>query len=241
MTTTATCHTCGAVIAEWGPEDQPRGYVIVAPGETPPSGNYIVHVCPEQPPYTPPKTRPRTVLDWTDEQERLAVQATLPGWSLGNDDVIFCMSWYDPGYRFDAAPSAPFTVQVRRQGVDLAFAKKGIHFDEVSLTASEALAVVESIGIEPWAQLLIDLQDEQGAEDSSAERLAQQKRSAEDTAKVYARAAKEAAEEAKHAAEHADAHSDDEQLQQVAALAKKTAAAMTQQAKETADAAAAFA
>lgn len=215
MTTAAICHTCGATIADYDGTEA-RGYVIVAPGETPPQGNYIIHVCPNQPPYRPPANRPRTVLDWTDEQERASVRAALPDWTLDQADVIFCMSWYEPGMRIGAAPTAPLTIQVRRPGTDLAFATKGEHFDEVSFTAEGAQAIAEAIGVEPWDQLTQDLA---AAEDPDVYLAEFASQAAHDATEVWRTALAQAQAEADQAAAHAAEHPDDGDIQAIASIA----------------------
>lgn len=185
--------------------------------------------------------RPSSVLEWTDGQERAAVHAALPAWEFSDDDVIFCMSWYEPGWRDGAAPSAPLTVQVRRAGVDLAVAEKGSDFDEVSIGAPAALALAQAIGIEPWAQLQADLEADDAAEEHAEEAARRQAKAAADTAVVYEQAAAEAVRDAERAAAHAEEHPDDEQLQQVAAYTASQVQVMRDYADQAATKAAALA
>jgi hypothetical protein len=110
------CYTCGAVILTYELGQTVPSYVVVAPGAPVPGGNHVVHICPQQPTYELQR-RPSAVLDWTDEQERAAVRRSFPQWKLHDSDVIFCMTWYDPGWRLGAAPSAAQAVEVYNQAV----------------------------------------------------------------------------------------------------------------------------
>jgi hypothetical protein len=223
------CYTCDAVILTYESGKPVPSYVVVAPGAVVPGGNHVVHTCPEQPVYVL-QARPTAVLDWSDEVEVAAVAAALPEWESADSDQIVCMSWYDPGYRFDAAPSAPLTVQVRRNGVELGSAVKGVDFDEVSLTASAAAALADQIGADRWPRLLVDLESEVADEEAEAAEAETARRLFAEAVAVYAQAADEARAEADHAIEHADADPDDEHLQQVAKYANDTAVMLAEQA-----------
>lgn len=223
------CYTCDAEVLTYEDGKPIPSYVIVAPGAVVPGGNHVVHTCPEQPFYVV-QTRRSAELDWSPELEAAAVHAALPGWELADSDQIVCMSWYDPGYRFGAAPSAPLTVQVRRNGVELGAAVKGADFDEVSLGATAAAALADRIGADRWPRLLVDMEAEVVDEQAEAAEVETASRVAAEAVAVYVQAAAEAQAEADHAVEHADADPDDEHLQQVAKYANDTAVMLAEQA-----------
>lgn len=228
------CYTCGAEILTYEPGRPAPTYVVVAPGAIIPCGNHVVHICPQQPPYELQR-RPTAVLDWTDDQERAAVRAALPQWTLSNSDVIFCMTWYDPGWRHGAAPSAPLTVQVRRAGVELGEASvRGTDFDEISYAASDALELLQTLDIEPWARLQDDL-DKEAAAPALAESERQLRASAAaQTVKMYRQAVADAEEEAAAAEAHALQHPEDEHLQDVANIARSSVGLVKDQADRAA-------
>lgn len=216
------CYTCGAVILTYELGQSVPSYVVVAPGAPVPGGNHVVHICPQQPTYELQR-RPSAVLDWTDEQERAAVRKAFPQWKLRDSDVIFCMFWYDPGWRLGAAPSAPLTVQVRRAGVELGDASvRGIEYDDLSYDATAALVFVQALGIEPWDGLQGDL-DKEAAAPAIAETERQLRAAAAAQAvEVYTQAVAEAEEEAAAAEAHAQEHPDDEHLQDIANIARSS-------------------
>jgi len=204
---TVNCHTCDAEILTYELGDSVPTYVIVAPGAPVPGGNHVVHVCPQQIPYVAQR-RPSDVLDWTDDQERAAVRAALPGWELHEADTIFCMRWYNPGAGRSDVPTAPLTVQVRRAGIDLKYAEPDLDYAEASFTAAEALSLLEQLGLEPWDGLTIDLEREEAAVFAEAEAKQRRARAATESAASWRRALAEAQAEVEHTTAHAEADLD---------------------------------
>lgn len=239
---TINCPTCHAEIITYEPGQSVQTYVIVAPGAPVPGGNHVVHICPQQTPYVAQR-RPSDVLDWTDDQERAAVQAALPNWELRASDVIFCMTWFTPGAgRSDVAP-APLTVQVRREGTDLKYAEPGADFAEAAFTAAETVELLEHLGIDPWDGLQADLDAD--AEAAAAAEAAARWRAqvTAEAAAVWAQALVDANDQAASAAKHAEQHPDDGDIQAAAATARSSIAlvaeAAAQAESEAAEAAAA--
>lgn len=178
-----TCFICEAEIVAYEEGDAAPAFVVVPEGAAIPAGDHVVHVCPLQAPYT--QKRPQDTLDWTDEQERAAVKETLPNWDLRPDDQIFCLRWFRPGWGRPEVKTGPFTVQVRRNGVDLKYAEQGVDFDEATFTAAEAMAIAGRLGIEPWPGLLDDLAEEESAGDRAAEDLKVRINSAKATVEMW--------------------------------------------------------
>lgn len=236
------CYTCNTEILTYEEGEAAPSFVVLAPGAPVPGGNHVVHVCPQQIPYVAQR-RPSDSLDWTDEQERAAVSETLPKWKLLPDDEIFCMRWYNPGWGRPEVPSGPFTVQVRRNGVDLKYATQGADFDEVTFTAAEAAEIVARLGFEPWPGLAADIEAEKAAAAAAVDERRRRLQSANASAKVWADALAEvesAIEQATAAVEadpkdgaagmvlHA-ARVDFEQIKVKAAEAAATAAAIARE------------
>lgn len=219
-----TCPVCNEDFATYDEDATAPTYTIVAEGSPVPGGITIVHTCPKLPPFTQQK-RASAALDWTDEQERAAVVAALPGWQLRDDDEIVCMRWYTPGagrHRV-AAPSAPLTVQVRRAGVDLKYAGDD-DLAELSFDAAAAIALIDQLGIELPAELAEGFQADLVAEERAAvaaQELLQRNASTTAAATaVWEQALVEANDEASAAAAHAEEHPDDADLQTLAAAAQ---------------------
>lgn len=233
------CYTCQSEVVTYEDGKAPPSFVILAPGAPIPGGNHVVHVCPQQIPYVAQR-RPQDSLDWDDDLERAAVRETLPDWQLADDDEIFCMRWYNPGWGRPEVKSGPFTVQVRRAGVDLKYAVQGQDFDEVTFTAAEAVETCGRLGVDPWPGLLTDLALE---EEALARAAADKKRRLGDAkaeAKVWADALTEAEAAVEAARAAVDADPDDKNAGMVLHAAKVDVEQIRPKAEQAASTAAAI-